>query len=62
VALSGQFIVDPAHRKSELRRIKTENRLYWEEHTRLCQGQNAKQSAQIKKDSNKMEFFQQQAV
>jgi hypothetical protein len=62
MALTGQFIIDPAHRKRELRRIKTENRLHWEEYTRLWPRQNAKQSAQIKKDSNKMEFFQQQAV
>jgi len=34
----------------------------WETSTSVVKRQNAKQSAQIKKKENKMEFFQRQAV
>jgi hypothetical protein len=62
LALSGQFTVDLLHSEIEQVRIKTENPAGREASTRLSLWQNAKQSAQIKKIRNKIEFFQPESV
>jgi uncharacterized protein (AIM24 family) len=62
LALAGQFTVVPVKVEPEVVAIKTENTVSWEASVDVRLRQNAKQSAQIKKNSNKMEFFQRQRV